>query len=883
MYFSPLLTPGAPRLTPPLNSRIPLAEPRFGSEVDAFEPVQDEDSLRSITRKEAKEKIFRKTGNKALADAGDNLMALLEAMDPENRFAHNRAVISLLKKRKHQKNKYDNLLEGFRTLEPLVGKVQSASPEQRALWMKGIWYLIHKLVKDPRTSENEINQNSHQLGAYCELLMTLESLLEGLRDEDSSEQISREEVFERALLKESPLSMRTLKALKTFLTDPLTSRASADMVGWFVVQMTNGFLVEQLASDGHRIPAALAHFPESGTKDPTGGLVALMDIQKKTPGLGFVDLLEQLGGVLASLSKAWPTLQLPRLTMDLYLPMQRGLDYRTYLRKLGASARTEGSPATQRKAVLEAMLSPHLSSAKLKAAVPMALRYAEQQGDIDPVLALAKEKFWFDVPEERFEPLWNGLMQELMKDRSPLALEHWINGLINLQQCFIGNHEAQVIGLEILLEQPSGKRGIALEAFRLMLVDQTWINKVGDLRDPEKFRANLKLLARLTQPDQFLNFYLQEWDGFNADSLFNLYRFIDTSQYGVELGEKILPELMALLGPYARLIREQKVDAKNFLDMSSQALTRVFRYTQEQEPGGAINALHPMAFNNWADIGRLGLSFSKWKYDAMQPWKGQGPMEKPPFLVQSGLFKRIPPRPDDVKYHGGFMYTDPATGLAIEMRRAYVVISQPGLGSLVIRNSSHFFGRDLLPQPAYFHPTQVYSGNGEYFDPERELAVENPSEGYQSVLSRSLNQTYERQAESHQKIRGLLETFDSVMGRYVDWKCGFTNGKPSKGFEQLLRTSLLSAKDEGLAGPFGKNKNLRLAWVNPFGLPTVVKAFDVKEPKHLEELAFYETVLSRRTAVPDPAQYAAKIPNLLGFLSEGLKNGWELVLSETPV
>lgn len=115
---------------------------------------------------------------------------------------------------------------------------------------------------------------------------------------------------------------------------------------------------------------------------------------------------------------------------------------------------------------------------------------------------------------------------------------------------------------------------------------------------------------------------------------------------------------------------------------------------------------------------------------------------------------------------------------------------------------------------------------------------------------------------------------------YVDWKCGFKDGKAPAGFKEILLSALTSAKNEGAAGPFGKKKNIKLAWVNRHGLPFAVKSLEVTNPAIQAELSVYLNVLENRTAMKVQAEYAPRIPNLLAFLQQGLSQNLELVLTE---
>ncbi|MBY0402471.1 MAG: hypothetical protein K2X66_01110 [Cyanobacteria bacterium] len=97
----------------------------------------------------------------------------------------------------------------------------------------------------------------------------------------------------------------------------------------------------------------------------------------------------------------------------------------------------------------------------------------------------------------------------------------------------------------------------------------------------------------------------------------------------------------------------------------------------------------------WASIGFLTHSFRFWKWDAMGGEKS--------LLSQFG-FKALPNgRPGD-DFGKGFLYKDEASGVTVEFRRGYLLATHPDHGTLVIRNSSPAFGRDLMKHPAYLLP-----------------------------------------------------------------------------------------------------------------------------------------------------------------------------------
>jgi hypothetical protein len=326
------------------------------------------------------------------------------------------------------------------------------------------------------------------------------------------------------------------------------------------------------------------------------------------------------------------------------------------------------------------------------------------------------------------------------------------------------------------------------------------------------------------------------------------------------------------------------VNREALLHQASAGLTRLYRYIYADNTGVTISRLERPVLENWARIGTLGLSFTKWQMDAMAMWKGQGPKQEDSLLEQSGMFQPIPERSSDGKFFRGFIHHNPDTGVSIELRRAYITIAKPGVGTLVIRNSSPVFGRDLLREPAYFHPSQAATGPQPSFDPETDLTgienilVSRGRDTFLSVMGKVLT-SHPSSEEYHQRIRTLLDAFDAEMEPYISWKCGFKNGEAPPGLAKMLESALASVQEGGSLSPFGKLKNVRLAWVDRYGLPFSTQTFDLTDPAHQQEAVFFLNVLKRRQRAANTDAYAQKMPNLLAFLKEGLKHNLELVLT----
>ena len=119
-------------------------------------------------------------------------------------------------------------------------------------------------------------------------------------------------------------------------------------------------------------------------------------------------------------------------------------------------------------------------------------------------------------------------------------------------------------------------------------------------------------------------------------------------------------------------------------------------------------AVTPIAADMCAAIGRYAFSFPQWRFVA-QPVNGVSLLEH--FGMKkvkraNDLLDAALPDPQRDLYGTGYIYQSDTH--YIEYRRAYIAISDYK-NTIVIRNSSYFFGRDRLPATAYFSdvPTNV--------------------------------------------------------------------------------------------------------------------------------------------------------------------------------
>jgi hypothetical protein len=374
-------------------------------------------------------------------------------------------------------------------------------------------------------------------------------------------------------------------------------------------------------------------------------------------------------------------------------------------------------------------------------------------------------------------------------------------------------------------------------------------------------------LSHRKDPAAFWRHWQQYQHKIPMKDLEKLFFAVENNIFTPHLGLPLLPELLAILDPYLR----QAQGDSFFTHAASEAITHLYSYTDSQDGIGAIEWVEPEVMNTWAQVGSLGMGFNRWKWEAATPYKGMGPMGALPPLVQSGVFEKVPERESDAVYGPAVAHRDPSTGLCVELRRGYIALSQPGMGTMVIRNSSHHFGRDLFPEPAYYSKKEMKAG--EWFSPEALLAGAG---GFLPVLGKELNRTSALQEKHHGAMRQLLAGLERVMETYVDWTSGFYQGTPPPGFVVLLKLALESA-DSSTQKPFRQGRPTCLAWVHPLEPPRAYNRFDFSIASNLAEGKALLQVLQGRGSVKALESQAG---NLLSFLKEGPKKGWQLVLME---
>lgn len=205
--------------------------------------------------------------------------------------------------------------------------------------------------------------------------------------------------------------------------------------------------------------------------------------------------------------------------------------------------------------------------------------------------------------------------------------------------------------------------------------------------------------------------------------------------------------------------------------------------------------------------GELALSFPLWRFPAQRVKEGQS---SHPALLEQASMQRIV-RDSDT-------YIDPSDGVRkdwlgvafvskgktesepaalirrfvsedtyIEFRRSYLLVSNP-LGTLVIRNSSYFFGRDRLQHSAYFSPRNL--GEGELLaltdkeiDAHSDFLPITSEKLYRGTVGLSAAQVGKRMSALVDELLAFEEGLSSWM---LDTGGGRSKANPSPGFPVLV-------------------------------------------------------------------------------------------------
>lgn len=286
------------------------------------------------------------------------------------------------------------------------------------------------------------------------------------------------------------------------------------------------------------------------------------------------------------------------------------------------------------------------------------------------------------------------------------------------------------------------------------------------------------------------------------------------------------------------------------------------------------NNLGSTAVQNWQDIGLLAHDFKRWKFDARVGENGKT-------LLEDYGFQLIDWRPTDETFGKGYLLTKETNPFAtmadetkIEFRRGYVLVTNPQAGTLVIRNSSKIFGRDLMAHPAYFSSESLSNV-------EIKNLVPNGDDRFTHIMDYPHYKTMSRQ----ENIRFLLNELMSVRADYRRWKFdvsakdgeGMSTAHLSPGFMKTLETArnlvikqetdYFLAQMENLDAP--PPKLLKLAFVDP-EYPPYVPLGKADSPV---EFVLNNDNLMALTQLIDPAEgeEAAYDPKLVAFLTQGVQ------------
>ncbi|MBY0404097.1 MAG: ankyrin repeat domain-containing protein, partial [Cyanobacteria bacterium] len=294
-------------------------------------------------------------------------------------------------------------------------------------------------------------------------------------------------------------------------------------------------------------------------------------------------------------------------------------------------------------------------------------------------------------------------------------------------------------------------------------------------------------------------------------------------------------ELLLLLNHPDAVSRQE-----NILRPLTTALTSITRFIETNTP------LTDATVKAWGDIGLLTHAFRFWRYDALSTPSSEGGNTT---LLESFGFKAMPfLRPLNDVFGKGFLFTQPKTNALIEFRRGYLLISQKDVGTLVIRNSSPVFGRDLLKHPAYFMPQALTEAEISSFDPR--TVPES-----QHILNKSLYDT----PGNDQKILTLSNGLIALKEDYRKFKFD-TEAFSSETNHQKQFTGHLSP-----------------------GLPQLVQFLNRLQAQHkpLPDLAFahphlpiYQTFPFGEDAMGNPVHRFKMIPAHLRELNDFIKGTW---------
>jgi hypothetical protein len=262
--------------------------------------------------------------------------------------------------------------------------------------------------------------------------------------------------------------------------------------------------------------------------------------------------------------------------------------------------------------------------------------------------------------------------------------------------------------------EPFGVAGLSyVEAFKAFIYDD----------EPEHGRVVDEFVLRSLRPE------------YGPDSHKELLTKIELEKEGMQYGETYpyITELLVLARDPRLLSQPDNKSTKLHVHTTgashpSAPISLAVSSIMGWGPEDAVSST--LAIYNWGRIGQIAREFSRYKFLTRANIEGET-------LLEHMGYSRVNNRASDYLPSGennsrrehdlgpGFELTNPAfstryidgnrfreldTSQYIEMRRAYIIISSEDDGTLIIRNSSHEFGRDTLPFVAGWSPKGIDNG-----------------------------------------------------------------------------------------------------------------------------------------------------------------------------
>ncbi len=200
--------------------------------------------------------------------------------------------------------------------------------------------------------------------------------------------------------------------------------------------------------------------------------------------------------------------------------------------------------------------------------------------------------------------------------------------------------------------------------------------------------------------------------------------------------------------------------------------------------------------SNWQRIGQLTNSFLNWRFDSLHP-QDQVTENKLPALIEDfgftkcqlsletnqkyGSCYQIKPNECSLNFISrdqemeSFLTYNPKA--IFFLARGYMMMSDPSLGTLLIRNSSLIFGRNTMHHPAYYSPEFINTP-----------IIDNQYENLYPILSRRINGVNDGVIPGKQhrdEIRYLTEEITGIFDSYNRWKF---NTDPQTSFRKTNTT-----------------------------------------------------------------------------------------------